>query len=62
MFPSTPADLGGLVAALEGVVTRRQLQPGDLLYGAGAAVREVAIIEFGALQEEEHYEGGVRVG
>lgn len=50
------------MAALEGVVTRRQLQPGDLLYGAGAAVREVAIIEFGALQEEEHYEGGVRVG
>ncbi|KAG2448594.1 hypothetical protein HYH02_006485 [Chlamydomonas schloesseri] len=62
VFPSTPADLGGLVAALEGVITRRQLQPGELLYGPGAAVREVAIIEFGALLEEEHFEGGVRVG
>ncbi|GIL91043.1 hypothetical protein Vretifemale_18721 [Volvox reticuliferus] len=62
VFPSVPSDLGGLVGELEGALTRRQLQLGDALYGAGAAVREVYVIEFGALVEEEHYEGGVRVG
>ncbi|GLI60655.1 hypothetical protein VaNZ11_002855 [Volvox africanus] len=62
VFPSVPSDLGGLVAELEGALTRRQLLLGDILYGAGAAVREVYVIEFGALVEEEHYEGGVRVG
>ncbi|GLC59516.1 hypothetical protein PLESTB_001495700 [Pleodorina starrii] len=62
VFPSVPSDLGGLVAQLEGSLTRRQLQLGDVLYGAGAAVREVYVIEFGALLEEEHYEGGVLVG
>ncbi|GIL50885.1 hypothetical protein Vafri_6858 [Volvox africanus] len=62
VFPSVPSDLGGLVAELEGALTRRQLMLGDVLYGAGAAVLEVYVIEFGALVEEEHYEGGVRVG
>ncbi|EFJ45005.1 hypothetical protein VOLCADRAFT_94701 [Volvox carteri f. nagariensis] len=62
VFPSVPSDLGGLVGELEGALTRRQLQLGDVLYGAGAAVRGVYVIEFGALVEEEHYEGGVRVG
>ncbi|KAG2496216.1 hypothetical protein HYH03_005814 [Edaphochlamys debaryana] len=61
VFSSVPSDLSGMVAALEGCLSRRQMQLGDVLYGAGAAVREVYVIEFGALVEEEHYEGGVRV-
>ncbi len=62
VFPSAPSDLGGLVGALEGALRRRQLRQGEVLLAAGAAVRHAFIIEEGAVVEEEHFEGGVRVG
>lgn len=62
VFPSAPGDLGGLVGALEGALRRRQLRQGEVLLAAGAAVRHAYIIEQGAVVEEEHFEGGVRVG
>ncbi|GFR39590.1 hypothetical protein Agub_g50, partial [Astrephomene gubernaculifera] len=60
--PPGPSELAALRAALEGGLARRQLAAGEVLYGAGAEVREVVLVESGALVEEEHYEGGVRVG